>query len=189
MKITSIALIAALCLLFTVTNTFCQDTIKRTKSLPRCYFVSVGLGGSSLGAYSTMVKFNVEIKNQWLLGANFMSETNTKLFNGRSDNETDVNTTNLLAGKIFKQYGLIGSLSTGLGLVEVYTRNNNNGTLSSTGIEQTKHTVGIPIVAQGYVVLFKTVGLGLGAYANINTIKTTAGFSLNFALGYMPTHK
>jgi len=189
MKITPIALIAGVLLLFTHFNAYSQDTAKNRSNIPRCYFVGFGFGGSSLGAFSAIANANVEIKNRWLLGLNFQGESKTALFDGHSENEVDVNTTNFLIGKIYKQPNTFVTISTGLSFAEVYTRDYNGGIFGSINNKRTRHTIGIPLVAQGYLVAFKAVGIGLSCYANLNTIQTTAGFNVNFALGRMPTKR
>jgi len=182
-------LIAGILLLLTHLNAYSQDTTKNRSNIPRCYFIGFGVGGSSLGSFSAMLNANIEIKNQWLLGVNIQGESNTALFDGHKGNEADVNTASFLIGKIYKQPNRFVTLSTGLSFVEVYTRDNNGGIFGSITNKRTRHTIGIPLAVQGYLAGFKTLGIGLSGYVNLNTIKTTAGFSVNFALGHMPTQR
>lgn len=139
---------------------------------------SVGLGTSSLGSFSGMASVNAEVIGHFILSANGTAESDAFIFSN-----TDVTTVNLLAGTLLKQKYFLLALSGGLGYVNAYQLNPNSG------IGANRSGLNIPLMAQGYFVLAPGFGLGVGAYLNLNSIKTTAGLTASIAFGQLGTRK
>ena len=89
----------------------------------------------------------------------------------------------ILLGKIFKQKYSFIVVSTGLAFDQSQSNDNSSlGNTSGSGI-------GIPFLIQAYVVIGQAVGLGIGAYADLSTNKSTAGITLSLAIGKLSTHE
>jgi hypothetical protein len=155
--------------------------------VPKSYFAAGGIGLSSLGSFSAMLVANAEIKNRILLSANWIGETNVRILDSRAGHDVDVNSFNLLAGKIYKQRHSLISFSTGLGLVKVDERDVGGGVFGKVNPVGRETTVGIPVLVQAYAIGFQAIGVGLNLYGNLNTKQSTAGFQLSVALGRIST--
>jgi hypothetical protein len=130
-----------------------------------------------------MLGANAEIKNNILISANLIGETN-QTFMSRPRHIVDLTSFNALAGKIYKQRNSLISFSAGLGLVRV---DRNDLDLFSKKTEISETTVGIPLSIQAYAIGFQTIGVGLNLYGNLNTKQSTAGIHLSVALGRIAT--
>ena len=147
------------------------------------------MGQSSVGGLSGTLNINAQIPNNWLLTLG-LDVGGDRFGTQYSDNNISktVGSYNVLIGKIARQKYSIVSVSAGLGLVEIETGAGSYYT--QTPFTNTRqYTVGIPIVFQTYLVGLQAVGLGISGNINLNTVKTTAGINLCFALGRMQTHK
>jgi len=147
--------------------------------IPRSYWGSLGIGTGSLGSFTFSVNANQEFSYRLLITACAQAETNA--FFG----STTIASYGVLAGEVFKQKFSLFTVSAGLSIVNVGT---SSGFFNSVPVTS-QTTIGIPILIQGYLVGLQTVGLGLNAYANLNSIRSTLGLTLNLALGRMATHK
>ena len=162
-----------------------QNLTNDNSDYVKCYWGDVGLGGSSLGSISAALGFHFEINRHVLITANIMGEANS-FIDFSSKPKIDVNTFNLLVGKISKQKSSIITYSAGLGLINYYKKTYPGGFLSPLpAVTTKKYSIGIPLLISGYLIGFRTVGFGLSVYANLNTINTTAGLTLNFGIGRM----
>jgi hypothetical protein len=176
-------------LVATVTTVNAQtDTTK----IPHAWWVNMGFGKGTLGSLSANVALQAEVPKHWLISASFQAEPNhvgTKNLGGAA-HDVDINSGNLLFGKIYKQTYSFWSVSAGLSFVNMDINDSYGifpGAPAST--QNNRYTVGIPIVVQGYIVGLQCAGIGLNAYVNLNTLQTTAGFQVQVALGRMQTHK
>lgn len=178
----SITKIYIIILLLTCLNSICKAQSLKDESLtPRSFWGSIGLGRSSLGSIAVSIDGNVELKKSILFTAIAQGESNSFLdFSTRESK--DVSTFDLLLGKIYKQKSTLITMSSGLGLIMVNTRTSSGGILyPSTNKKQS--TIGIPLLFRAYGVAFRTVGIGIGFYSILNTIKTTAGVTFNVSIG------
>jgi len=171
------------------TDTTSRDTagIKNNNrivsAIPRCYWGSFGFGPSSLGAFSGSFNANAELANRVLVTAGVQGETKAFL-----SNSAEVDSYNILVGKIFKKKFSLLSVSVGLSLVDVVNTTGYDLFSSQPPVKTDQYTIGIPILIQGYLVAFQTVSLGFNGYINLNTINTTAGIMVSVAIGRMATH-
>jgi hypothetical protein len=188
MKIKIITSVCIAMLVCAFTKGLAQVSTKDTSKIPRCYWMALGLGASSLGSLSGTINANAEISNRWLLTANVGIEQNTFL-NLSSSPNVQVTTFNILAGKIYKKKISFIALSAGLALVNVYTYN-NAGLFGEAPVHKlNQYTVGVPLLIQGHVIRAQAVGIGLSGYVNLNTIQTTAGLNICLVFGRIATHK
>jgi len=147
--------------------------------IPRCCWGSLGAGGNTAGDGAFSVNVNEEFAQKLLVTESLQLETNGFLAS------TSVVNYSVLAGKIFKRKFSMFTLSAGLSYV---TMTVSPGLFSDTpAIHQS--TVGIPVLIQAYLVALQTFGLGINAYANLNSVKTTAGITLSIAIGALATHE
>ena len=138
---------------------------------------------SALGSVSAMLGANAEVKNRLVVSLNWTGETSSVL-DFTAKHVVDVNSFNILAGKIYKQRNSLMSFSAGLGLARVHTFDSRNGAASYT-----ETTVGLPLSIQAYAIGFQAVGAGLNLYANLNTKQSTAGIHVSLALGRISTRQ
>jgi hypothetical protein len=177
-----------LLLAVTSTRSFAQESRRDSAKTPKSYWATFGLGYSSLGALAFHLDANAEAWNKCVITANLQTEV-SDLFGKAASNNFQVNTYNLLAGKIFKQKVTFITVSAGLGIVDVITYNGyDKGFFDFVKTSQnSQFTVGVPIIVQWYGVVTEVVGFGINGYVNLNTVRTTAGFTINIALGRMTT--
>jgi hypothetical protein len=169
---------------------YAQDTTKTTYHVPKAYWGNLGFGASSLGAFSGALYLNAQITNKLLITAGGQAETNDSNFiDFGPARQTNLGTANILIGSITKgQYALF-TFSAGVSYVDLNTKN-LTGFFSSTPSSSTdQYSVGVPLLVQGYWVIGQCLGFGGSLYANINTLQSTVGFTVNLAFGRMQTHK
>ncbi|MDB5132068.1 MAG: hypothetical protein JWR02_1817 [Mucilaginibacter sp.] len=195
-KITLAVFMSAIMLLACCTAAFGQAAATNNINAKHNYWGSLGFGPTTFGSSVLGGDLNAEIANQWVISA----ESKVELQSFLSSNVT-VTTYDILAGKIFKQKFSFITVSAGLGLVDLntVTTSTNAPTVSSTPQNQftltfpsytwhDQYALNIPIEVQMYFVPVTPFAVGVGAYVNLNTIRTTAGFTVRLALGRMSTH-
>jgi len=177
-------MIAVIMLVLTVAfdKGFSQGMQSDTAKMPNGYWGSLGLGETSLGFFTGRADANAELSDGYLIAGSAQVESSS-VFGG-----TEVDSYDILFGKIFKQGISMFTLSAGLGLVNVTTK---SSTLFSTAPQVTTSQtgIGLPIVIQGYLVAGQTFGFGVSGFLNLNTVKTTAGVMFSLAIGRLATHK
>jgi len=181
MKVKIIAPLSMLLLAMAFNKGFSQAVPNDSTKISKSYWGSVGIGASSSGFSASFIA-NAELLNRWLISANVQGEG--PLFGDGNE----VTTFNVLAGKVFKQKFCFLTLSAGLGYISV-TNVSNSFNFFSPAVTTQRSTIGLPIVVQGYLVAFQTLGIGLSGYVNLNTIQSTAGINICIALGRLSTHK
>ena len=147
--------------------------------IAKCSWVALGYGSNTgsynhVGNINLFLNGNLEISNNLLLTADLIADP------GPYGN-VDLNYA-FLFGNIFKQKVSFLTASIGFELVNEITNSFLFARVTNTGI-------GIPILIQGYVVAAQSVGLGINVYANINTVKSSAGISISLAFGRLSTHE
>jgi 3-deoxy-D-arabino-heptulosonate 7-phosphate (DAHP) synthase len=154
-------------------------------TIPRSYWVSGGVGLSTLGSASAGLVANAEIKNRILISAGWIGETSEKILDFSTNHSVNVSSFNALAGKIYKQRNSLISFSAGLGLVRLETRDTGGARVSSV----TETTIGIPLLVQAHAIGFQAIGVGLNLYGNLNMKQSTTGIHLSIALGRIATRQ
>jgi hypothetical protein len=179
---------AILLFAITFTRSFAQSASRDSTKTPKSYWATFGLGYSSLGSIAAHLDGNAEIWNKCVITANLQTEV-SDFFGKAGTTNFQVTTYNLLAGKIFKQKLTFITVSAGLGLVDVNTYNGyDKGILVFVKTDSKNQFIGgVPIIIQWYGVINEVVGFGINGYVNLNTVRTTAGFTINIALGRITT--
>ena len=191
-------------LLLTFSNCFGQfakpDTIKQN---PKSYWGTFGFGASTID-YAFTAALNAELSGNYVVSASAQAEFNRfeiNILGPASGDFTYVYNYDLLFGKIFKQRISFFTISAGLGVINytsytdsVYVISQGSGLFNSTyGAvtinQRNRYALNIPILLQGYLVIAKPVAIGFSGYVNLNRVHTTAGITLNIALGRMTTRK
>jgi hypothetical protein len=187
MKIKTVFCFTLLLLASTELKLYAQDAKADTAKIPPSYWATLGFGPSSLGSVSGMLNVNLQIAGQWVITGSWQNEVNN-LFGRSPAYFVQVNTYNLLAGEIYKQKISFITVSAGLGAVNVISHNGYTDHYLNyvETNQQNRFTVGIPIMVQVDVAELRVAGIGINAYANLNTIRPTAGLTLNVAIGWMP---
>jgi hypothetical protein len=160
------------------------DSIK----LRRSFWIELGIGGSSLGSGAIAGSTHVEFKNHLLMSFSAQAEVNRSL-NFSSYPTKQVSTYNLLAGRIVNQHFGVLAISGGLGFVNYHTSTSNDLFSSAATIEKDNNSVNFPILVQENFELGRVIDLGISGYANLNTVQTTAGISVNLIFGRLVTLK
>jgi hypothetical protein len=150
---------------------------------PSSIWTSFGLGANSTVDSWGRFDVNVEIPHRWLLTGNVAKNIGEHLGIG-PDHITNHTTTDLLLGKLYKHNNYLFSASAGLGLVH-FNNYDTDGTPGSHLNQSIQNTIGIPVLVQGYLVGYQTMAVGIGGYANFNTVRTEAGITLSIAFGRM----
>ena len=191
--------IITLVLFLVRTNCYSQrlraDTIKQPKS----YWAAFNAGGGTLG-YESAFTLNAEIKKNYFLAGSVQAETNRidlELFGPEQGRFVNVYNFNLQFGKVFKQQISFLTVSSGLGLVRYdaftntfisspYQTSYFGGENKVTVADRiNRYSLNVPVLLQGYVVIASPIAIGINAYVNLNTVRTTAGISFIIALGRM----
>lgn len=191
MKIAVIIFLPAVILLANFTTAYSQTVKPDSITARRNYWASISLGASSLGQLSAGLDVNAELANHWAIAANIKGESNRFLDIYQETPNVDVTTYNILGGKIFKQRSSFLTVSAGLGLADVYTYTYllpNGSYAKDITSQQDRYALNIPIEVQMYFVPVTPFAVSIGAYVNINNVKTTAGISGKFSFGRMSTH-
>src|SRR5665213_183157 len=154
------------------------DSSRAAKS----YWGTFGFGGSSVGPLG-MLTASSGIGHHYVFSA--VAETEVNHFWSTETNNLDVTRYNVLFGKIFRQQYTFLTLSAGVGTVNftTYDRVNDN----TSKYTSNKDAFEVPVMVQYYVLMSKTVSFGIQGFVDFNRIRTTEGFSLNFAFGRMRT--
>jgi len=179
LKISTILIVLVLTVAFN--KCFSQAGVNDTTKIRKCYWGSVGIGGSTSG-FSASINANAELSNRWIIAANVQGEG--PLFG----NGNQVAEVNVFAGKILKQKFSFFTLSAGLGYVSI-ANVTNSFNFNSPSVTTYRSTMGVAVSIQGFLVGFQTLGIGLSGYVNLNTIQSTAGINICVALGRLSTHK
>jgi hypothetical protein len=165
-------------------------------AVPRSWWFSIGAGGTTLGALSGSTSFNFESAHHWLLSANFEGETS-----GVFNTQSSLDTYNVLVGQIVKTRFAFFTASIGLGLADYYNNLNETSqynisegggsqfSLFSAITADDRYAINVPIILQAYMVAFQRFGVGLSAYANLNTARSSAGVNINIAFGKLTTYQ
>ncbi len=174
-----------------------------TKQALKSYWATLGFGASTIG-YAFTAALNAELPGSYVVSAYAQAEFNRFAINvlgPPSGDFTYVYNYDLLCGKIFKQRISFFTISAGLGVINytsytdsIYVISQGSGLFNSTyGAvrinPRDRYALNIPILLQGYLVIAKPVAIGISGYVNLNSIHTTAGITLNIALGRMTTRK
>ena len=168
-----------------------QDTAKNKTKIPGAFWGEFGAGTSSIGGFSGIFYGNAQINQKLVLTGGLQGESNQSaaLLNFSARHEVDLNSISLFIGKIYKQEYSMFIISAGLSYVQ-YQQITTYGLFSATpDVNQSRYTVGVPILIRGYWVLGQCVGLGAGVYGNFNTQQSSGGVSLLLAFGRIQTHK
>ena len=178
-----------------------KDSIKNTNlTVPKSYWATLGLGGGTVGITAAATA-NAQLGGHSMVSASAQTEQNVQsyYYGVPSGKFAEVNNYNLLLGGLFKQRVSFISVSTGLGIVHsisyidsVYVASRTTDIIytitkyGSTKINQNaRYALNIPLLVQGYIVVAEPVGFGFNAYLNLNSVRTTAGLTVNIALGRM----
>jgi hypothetical protein len=194
----------AFILLLVVTRgkSFAQHATADSVKLPKSYWATLGVGGSSLGSLTGAATANAEVWNKTMVTIGSQAEVNNlKLVGPPPGNYISLTNQNLLFGKVFKQKLTFIAASIGVGVINVvsytdstyFVSHNQNGFLDLSNYNTVKthqknqKAINIPILVQGYILVAEPVGFGFNAYLNLNKLRTTAGVTINIALGRMTT--
>lgn len=162
-----------------------QDLIRA--NVPNSYWLDLGAGKSSSGFATVVWDANAQVSANWFITGRLQGELNNISSVGFSHG-TGIYAYDLLAGRMLNQkFGLL-ILSAGLGLVHIIS---NVGAPRSgfNNLTTNIQTAGVPILIQSYLVSMHTFGLGLSGYVNLNTVRCTAGVTLNLAIGQFQSGK
>ena len=187
-----------ICVILSITGALAQTVKPDSIKLPKSYWATLGLGGSTLGPLAAFTA-NAEIGNKFIITTDLHTEVNKIEFIGVPGSYLNLNDHNLLLGEIFKQEYFFISVSTGIGFTNLVSFTNslymipNSDGLYSTKQERVKiiqknqNNFNLPFMIQGYFVVAEPVAFGINAFLNLNKFHSTAGFSINIALGRMST--
>jgi len=156
-------------------------------NIPNSYWLDLGAGISSSGYGTVVWDANVEVSQNWFITGRLQGELNN--FSSFGFNRgAGLYAYDLLMGKMLNQrFGPL-ILSAGVGLVDIVSPGGGPGSgynNSTTNIQ----TVGVPILIQSYLVSLHTFGLGVSGYINLNTVRCTAGVTVNLAIGQIEAYK
>lgn len=151
----------------------------------RNYWGSIGFGPSSLGFAGLNLDVNAQISKHWVVSAEFQGELQS--FRLSNDPSAELNTFNVFAGNIFKQRSSFITVSAGLGLADYYSSSSSD-VFAPAATFHDQYAINVPITAQIYFVPVTPFAVSIGAYVNLNKLKTTAGITGKFAFGRMSTH-
>jgi len=171
---------------FSFIKSYGQGPYHYQANIPDYYWLDLGAGKSSSGYSSVVWDANVQVSDSWLITGRLQGELNN-LSSFGFKRGAGIYAYDLLAGRMLNQkFGLL-IVSAGLGLVNVVSSAaapNGAYNNSTTNIQ----TVGVPILIQSYLVSLQTFGFGISGYINLNTIRCTAGITLNLAIGQIGTN-
>ncbi|MBW4889799.1 hypothetical protein KXQ82_08730 [Mucilaginibacter sp. HMF5004] len=165
-----------------IRNHHLNDSLRTPSSL----WLSFGVGSNSITDAWGRFDMNVEIAHRWLLTGNVAGSIAEHIINVPT-HVARHGTADLLFGRLYKKGQCLFSASAGLGLTH-FNSYDTDGTGSYLN-QHIQNTIGIPVLVQGYLVGFNTLGVGIGGYANFNTVRNEVGLSLSFAFGKMVTVK
>lgn len=157
----------------------------------RNYWGSISFGASSLGSLAAGLDANAELASHWAVTIEARGELNRFWGIYQETPNVDVNTYNVLGGKIFKQRSSFLVVSAGVGLVDVYSYTYllpNGSYAHDITSQQDRYALNVPVEVQMYFVPVTPFAVSIGAYVNLNKLKTTAGITGKFAFGRMSTH-
>ena len=167
---------------FYITSTCAQRARPDSLSTAKSFWGTFGLGGSSVGLLG-MLTANAEIGHQYVFSA--VAETEVNHFWTTETDNLDVTRHNVMLGKIFRQQYTFLTVSAGVGTVNftTYDRLNDNSLKNTSD----RYAFEVPVMVQYYLVMTKNVSFGIQGFVDFNRIRTTEGFSLDFAFGRMRT--
>jgi hypothetical protein len=158
-----------------------ETALDDNPKIEKCIWLAFGFGGNfgsndNGGGINLFANANFEFYRQLIVSPDI--HVASSLFGGTSEESYSI-----LFGKIFKQEYSFIMVSTGLAFDQSQSNDNSSlGNISGSGI-------GIPFLIQVYVVMGQAVGLGIGAYADLSTNKSTAGITIGLAFGKLTTHE
>jgi|GEM_PF-5090107 len=169
-------------LAFCLTSAYAQRARTDSSRAAKSYWGTFGFGGSSVGSLG-MLTASAEIGHHYVFSA--VAETEVNHFWPAETGNLDVTRYNVMLGKIFRQQYTFLTVSAGVGTVNftTYDRLNDN-TLKNTS---DRYAFEVPVMVQYYLLMTKNVSFGIQGFVDFNRIRTTEGFSLNFAFGRMRT--
>jgi len=174
-----------------LSNAHAQRARTDSNSAPKSFWGTFGFGGSSVGPLG-MLTANAEIGHHYVFSA--VAETETNGYGQAATNNQDVTRFNVLFGKIFRQQYTFLTVSAGVGTVDFSTydmvHDDNTPATSWQYIRANykyRYAFEVPVMVQYYLLMSKTVSFGIQGFVNFNRIRTTEGFSLDFAFGRMRT--
>jgi hypothetical protein len=165
------------------TSAFGQTTGADSINLKPNYWGSIGGGPTTLGAIGLNADVNAEISDHWFISTEGQVETQT--FLNLFGSNVSTASLNVLTGKVFKQRLTFITVSAGLGLVDVNTYNSGGLFSNTPSSSQDQYAVNVPIEVNVYFVPVTPFAVGVGLYANLNAINTTAGVTVRLAFGRM----
>lgn len=165
-----------------LSNAYAQRARTDSNSAPKNFWGTFGFGGSSVGPLG-MLTASAEIGHHYVFSA--VAETEVNHFWSTETNNLEVTRYNVLFGKIFRQQYTFLTVSAGVGTVNftTYDRLNDN-TFKNTS---DRYAFEVPVMVQYYLLMTKNVSFGIQGFVDFNRIRTTEGFSINFAFGRMRT--
>jgi hypothetical protein len=187
LKIPTIVFFSAAMLFGNFTAALGQAAKADSITARRNYWGSIGLGPTTLGEGMITADVGAEMSNHWVISAEAKGETSLLLRSSPPPSYIDVTTYNILTGKIFKQSSSFITVLAGAGLANV-DKNNNPDYSPGPASRQNRYTLNVPVEVQMYFVPATGFAVSIGAYVNLNNIKTTAGISGKLAFGRMSTH-
>jgi len=179
MKMLIIAACFLLLFTFPFTKSFAQGPYRYHADTPDRYWLDLGVGKSSSGYSSVVWDANIQISDTWFVTGRLEGEPKDISSFGFNPG-VGIYSYDILAGKILNRKSGFFTISAGLGIVQVVSKAGNDNNNSKTN----SYTLGLPILVQRYFTLAPPVGFGIGGYINLNTIRPTAGITLNLAIGH-----
>jgi hypothetical protein len=181
MKMSIIAACFLMMLTFSFTKSFGQNPYHYPANIPDSYWLDLGAGKSSSGFSSIVWDANAQISDSWFITGRLQGELNSFSSFGFKRG-AGIYAYDLLAGRMLNQkFGFL-ILSTGFGLVDVVSSAPAHAGVYNNSTT-TIQTVGVPILIQSYLASLQTFDFGISGYINLNTIRCTAGITLNLAIG------
>jgi hypothetical protein len=168
-------------LTFSFTKSFGQGTYQYQTNIPVSYWLDLGAGKSSSGFSSVVWDVNAKISDSWFITGRLQGELNSFSSFGFKRG-AGIYAYDLLAGRLLNQKFWFIIVSAGFGLVDVVSSATTYNGVYNNSIT-TIQTVGVPILIQSYLASLQTVDFGICGYINLNTVRCTAGITLNLAIG------
>lgn len=130
----------------------------------------------------------MELRRQWVAIVGFGNDSNIGFLDFKSGEKISVSSFYALGGKVWVGRATLATVSAGLGLVQVHTYQ-DGGLFTPSRDHRHQNTVGVPLQVQGFVVVRRSLGLGLTGQLNLNAAQTTASLAISLALGHLPTRQ
>lgn len=175
--------LSILALLISLTISVKAHPSPDTPNRPRYYWFTGGLGIGTQRSIVVIGALNAEVTHNMILTADAGFHTNDFPF--KEGTRLAIASYNLMAGRMFTTSRLLFNVSAGIGYSRGYIAYYSWSNLSASTLssKKTKGSVNFPIAFQGYFTPLRFLGIGLGGFINLNSIKTTGGVTLSYALG------